>query len=119
MLKQVHIPYISACHLQIDADQDPDPVYHFDADPDADPDPAYHFDADPDPSYHLNEDADPDPTFQFDADPCGSGYTTLVDTYAKIFIKLKNVASGSVFVLDPDPSTKIRPYLIESETLFP
>jgi hypothetical protein len=30
MLKQAHIPYILACHLQID----PDPAYHFDADPD-------------------------------------------------------------------------------------
>jgi hypothetical protein len=27
-----HIPYVFACHLQIDAD--PDPAYHFDADPD-------------------------------------------------------------------------------------
>jgi hypothetical protein len=50
-----HIPYILACHLQIDAD----------------PDPAYHFDPYPDPAYHLGGDADPDPdlTFQFDADP--------------------------------------------------
>jgi hypothetical protein len=40
-----------ACHLQIDADQDP--AYHFD------PDPSCHFDADPD--------AGPDPTFQVDA----------------------------------------------------
>jgi hypothetical protein len=45
--------------LMRNADQDPDPAYHFDADPDADPD----------PSYHFNADADPDPTFQFDADP--------------------------------------------------
>ncbi len=28
-----YIPYILACHLQIDADQGPDPAYHFDADP--------------------------------------------------------------------------------------
>jgi hypothetical protein len=45
VFKQALIPYVLACHLQIDGD----------------PDPAYHFDAD----------ADPDPTFQFDADPCG------------------------------------------------
>ncbi len=31
-----------ACHLQIDADQVPDPAYHFDADPD----PGYQNDAD-------------------------------------------------------------------------
>ncbi len=54
VLKQVHIPYILACHLQIDVDSNPDPAYHFDADPDTDP-PAYRF--------------DPDPTFQFDAYP--------------------------------------------------
>jgi hypothetical protein len=29
------IPYILACHLQIDAD--PDPAYHFDADPESGP----------------------------------------------------------------------------------
>jgi hypothetical protein len=46
--------YILACHLQIVADPDPDPDYHFDEDPN----PAYHVDADP----------DPDPTFQFDVD---------------------------------------------------
>jgi hypothetical protein len=34
-----------ACHLQIGADPDPDPAYHFDADPD--PDPNFQFDADP------------------------------------------------------------------------
>ncbi len=45
MFKYAFIPYILACHLQIDADLDPD--YHFDADPDPD----YHFDADPDPQY--------------------------------------------------------------------
>jgi hypothetical protein len=33
-LKKAHIPYILACHLQIDSDPDPDPAYHFDADPD-------------------------------------------------------------------------------------
>jgi hypothetical protein len=34
--KYAHIPYISACHLQIDADPVTDPAYHFDAarDPD-------------------------------------------------------------------------------------
>jgi hypothetical protein len=37
MLKQAHIPYILACHLQIDADPVPDPAYHFDAVPDVDP----------------------------------------------------------------------------------
>jgi hypothetical protein len=41
MLKQAHIQYILACHLQIDTD------------PDLDPDPAYHFDADPDPCYRT------------------------------------------------------------------
>jgi hypothetical protein len=40
-----------ACHLQIDADSDPDPGYHFDADPD--PDPTFPFDADPDPHHWL------------------------------------------------------------------
>jgi hypothetical protein len=53
--------YTLACHLQIDADPDPDP--------------AYYFVANTDPGDHL--DPDPDPTFQFDADPCGSGSTTL------------------------------------------
>ncbi len=42
-----------ACHLQVDADADAGPVYHFDVDPD--------------PAYHV--DADPDLTFPFDADP--------------------------------------------------
>jgi hypothetical protein len=39
VLKEAHIPYILACHLQIDADPDPvpDPAFHFDADPDVDP----------------------------------------------------------------------------------
>ncbi len=41
MLKLDHIPYILACHLQIDAD--PDPVT----------DSSYHFDADPDPAFCL------------------------------------------------------------------
>jgi hypothetical protein len=31
VLKYAHIPYILACHLQIDADPDPVPAYHFDA----------------------------------------------------------------------------------------
>jgi len=31
-----HIPYILACHLQIDADPVSDPAYRFDADPDPD-----------------------------------------------------------------------------------
>jgi hypothetical protein len=44
------------CHLQIDADPDPDPVYPLDADP------------------------DPDSGSQNDADPCGSGSTTLYMT---------------------------------------
>jgi hypothetical protein len=57
-----------ACHLQFDADPDPD--YQFDADSDL----AYHFYADPDPAYHFGADphrilpfnlkqihADPDP----------------------------------------------------------
>jgi hypothetical protein len=38
VLKLAHIPYISACLLQIDAD----------------PDPAYQFYEDPDPAYHLD-----------------------------------------------------------------
>jgi hypothetical protein len=50
-LKCAYIPYILACHLQIDEDLDP----------------AYHLGADPDSAHHF--DADPDPTFQFDADP--------------------------------------------------
>ncbi len=35
--KQAHIPYILACHLQIDVDLGPvpDTGYHFDADPNA------------------------------------------------------------------------------------
>ncbi len=38
VLKQAHIPYILACHLQIDEDLDPVPhlAYHFDANPDPD-----------------------------------------------------------------------------------
>ncbi len=32
VLKQAHIPYILACHLETDAD--PDQAYHLDADPD-------------------------------------------------------------------------------------
>ncbi len=43
-----HIPYILACHLQIDADLDPVPQ------------PAYHFDADPDPDFHFHADSDAD-----------------------------------------------------------
>ncbi len=31
VLKQAHNPYIMACHLQIDADPDPDQAYPFDA----------------------------------------------------------------------------------------
>jgi hypothetical protein len=38
-----------ACHLQIDADPDPGPAYHFDADPDL----ANHVDADPDPTFQF------------------------------------------------------------------
>jgi hypothetical protein len=63
VLKKAHIPYILACHLQIDANPDPvpDPDYHFDANPVADPDPnfylmriqmrirIFYFDADADP----------------------------------------------------------------------
>jgi hypothetical protein len=48
-LKWANIPYILACHLQIDAD--PDPAYHFDADPDTYP--TFQFDADPDPQHFL------------------------------------------------------------------
>jgi hypothetical protein len=42
VLKKAHIQHILDCHLQIDADPDPDPAYHFDADPYS----AHHFDAD-------------------------------------------------------------------------
>jgi hypothetical protein len=38
VLKKAHIPYILACHLQID----PDPAYHFDADPIADSAPYFY-----------------------------------------------------------------------------
>jgi hypothetical protein len=48
-----------ACHLQIDANPDQDPVYHYDMDPN--PESTIRFDADPDPdpqhlpqSYHLS-----------------------------------------------------------------
>jgi hypothetical protein len=57
VLKQDHIPYILACHPQIDPDPVTDPANHFDADPDADLD------------------------YQNDADPCGSGFTTLLSSY--------------------------------------
>jgi hypothetical protein len=46
------MPYILACHLQIDADLDPSPAYHFDAYPDPD-----FFAANPDPGSQN----DPDP----------------------------------------------------------
>jgi hypothetical protein len=49
VLKQAHI---FACHLQIDADPDPDSAYHFDADPDL----AYHLATDPDPTYQFHPD---------------------------------------------------------------
>ncbi len=47
VLKKAHIPYILACHLQIDADLEPDPAY---------PDPTFylmriHTDPDADPQY--------------------------------------------------------------------
>jgi hypothetical protein len=45
VLKFAHIPNILACHLQIDADQDP--AYHFDAAPD----PTFQSDADPGPQH--------------------------------------------------------------------
>ncbi len=45
VLKYAHIPYIFACHLQIDADPEPDPAYHYKAD--SDPDPTSKFDPDP------------------------------------------------------------------------
>ncbi len=48
MRKQAYIPYILTCHLQIDADPDLDPAYHFDAVEDPNPDPTFQFDADPD-----------------------------------------------------------------------
>ncbi len=63
VLKQAHIPYILACHLQIDVDPVPDPSYHLDADTDfnliadadLDADPDYQNDADPDPQHCLPE----------------------------------------------------------------
>jgi hypothetical protein len=64
VLKKAHIPYISACHLQIDADSDP--AYHFVADPD----PAHHFDADQ--VFYLQFDADPcvpDPQHRYEQQP--------------------------------------------------
>ncbi len=45
VLKKAHIPHILACHLQIDADLDPDLAYHFVAD--SDPDPTFKFDPGP------------------------------------------------------------------------
>ncbi len=43
MLNQAHIPFILACHLNIDADPDPVPDLgnNFDADPNAVPDPDF------------------------------------------------------------------------------
>ncbi len=41
MLKQIHNPYVLACHLKIDVD--PDPV----------PDPVYYCDANSDPDFYL------------------------------------------------------------------
>jgi hypothetical protein len=64
--KSAHIPYILACHLQIDAD----------------PDPAYHFDADP--SF----------PFQINADPCGSGSATLQKS--KIFPRKEEKISSDL-----------------------
>jgi hypothetical protein len=69
VLKKAHIPYILACHLQIDTDQDPDTACRFEAEPD----PAYHFDADPDPTFPF--DADPDPQhWRIHTNNYGSGY---------------------------------------------
>jgi hypothetical protein len=51
VLKLAHIPYVLACHLQIDADADLDPAYHFDVDPDRDP--TFKFDANPDLQHWL------------------------------------------------------------------
>jgi hypothetical protein len=51
--------YILACHLQINADSDPDPAYP--SYMDSDPDPACHFDADPDPIFQFEADLDPQP----------------------------------------------------------
>ncbi len=58
-----HIQYILAYRLQIDADPDLYPAYHFDAE--ADPDPAYQFDAVqirilPFDFMRIHADADPD-----------------------------------------------------------
>ena len=65
-----HIPYILACHLQIDAVPDPDLASHFHEDPD----PGYHFDA------------DPDPTLQFDAEP---------DTQPVLRIRIRDPGLGA------------------------
>ncbi len=78
MLIKAHIPYIFACHPQIDSN--PDPTHHCHADSDPDPHQADHFDAD----------SDPDPTFQTDAGPCGSGSATLRHKYIW-FLHLYNV----------------------------
>ncbi len=55
VLKMAHIPYILACHLQIDADPDSVPAYHFDANADPNPDPTFQYDADPDPQHWIME----------------------------------------------------------------
>ncbi len=64
-------------------------------------------------TYHF--DANPDLTFEYDADPNPKHWLTLTVQ----FIKLKNVAFGSVFVLDRDPLIKISPYVIGSRNANP
>ncbi len=87
VLKQAHIPYILACHLQIDADPDPDP------------DPAYHFDVDPDSAYHFDANPDPDPTFQFDADPKHCIGSTLTSRPSKCAVQIRPFLNRFVWCL--------------------
>ncbi len=58
------ILFISTADLHhVDADADPDPIFHYDADSDpafqSDPDPTIQFDPDPDPTTHFLPDLDP------------------------------------------------------------
>jgi hypothetical protein len=89
VLKYAHIPYVLACHLQIDAypESVPDPAYHFYAEPDADQEPDFFM--------RMYADAVADPDYQNDANPCGSGFTTMLLYSSKIccyfFPKVENI----------------------------
>jgi hypothetical protein len=73
VLKQAHIPYILACHLQRDADPVPDPAYHFDTDPDAATDPNFYLMRIQDIKM-MRTHADPDPqTCCLETLPLGRG----------------------------------------------